>query len=81
MMKAPKYVIDELDRWAADEHNECCISGLLEDISAAYYAENSIFSTLTAQWVYKNNRTPSEDLPYEYAVIEHVFGGKRLEEE
>lgn len=82
-MKAPKHVIDELDRWAENENNEFCIGSLLDDISSANwnFGESEGFSRETAQWVYKNLRTSNEDLPYELAVIEHVFGEWRLEVE
>jgi hypothetical protein len=38
-------------------------------------------SDQTARWVYGERRLASDDLPYEQAVIEHVFGDTQLEVE
>lgn len=58
--KAPKYVIDDLDNWSENPHNEVCIYALLNDMVDAmtvFVGNTPRISEKTARWVYAAHRT------------------------
>lgn len=74
---APRSVIEQLDAWVEVVEKDYSIASLMEDLRDLNYG----FDAVIYDFLWAEGRSNIEDVPYEMAVIEHVFGDVRLEEE